>query len=384
MLKIQVIGAFGQHLYLIIAVASFFYTRIVMKKKPTNRREFLKQSSAVAGAAFLMPGYSVGIISKKPSDGEIVGHGDFKYKVDKYWGALEPGNTPVKNCHEMVMDSQKRLIMITDETKNNIIIYDKSGKLVNSWGDSFPSGHGLTLWDAGGEEFLFITDNGGTVVKTTLDGQEVMKMPTPHEIGVYSEDERYVPTETTIGPNGDIYIADGYGSQFILQYDMKGNFIRKFGGRGDGEDQFQTAHGVCIDTRGSGEPTLLCTSRAHNAFKRFTLDGTYLSTIFLPGAFVCRPVIDDDMLYSGVCWSRLKYLNRTDRSGFVTILDKNDQVVSNPGGTAPRYVQGELQLMVQDLPIFFHCHDVCIDDDKNIYVCQWNAEKTYPVKLERV
>ena len=28
--------------------------------------------------------------------------------------------------------------------------------------------------------------------------------------------------------------------------------------------------------------------------------------------------------------------------------------------------------------------DVCIDDDKNIYVCQWNAEKTYPIKLERV
>lgn len=359
-------------------------TRLVMKKHSTSRRTFVKQASAVAGAAFLAPGYSVNIISKQPADGEIVGHGDFKYKVHKYWGSLDAGQTPVKNCHEMVMDSKKRLIMITDETKNNIIIYDKSGKLVNSWGDAFPSGHGLTLWDAGGEEFLFITDNGGTVVKTTLDGQEVMRMPTPHEIGVYTEDQRYVPTETTIGPNGDIYVADGYGSQFILQYDMKGNFIRKFGGRGDGEDQFQTAHGVCIDTRGSGAPTLLCTSRAHNAFKRFTLDGQYLSTIFLPGAFVCRPVIDDDMLYAGVCWSRLKYLNRTDRSGFVTILDKNDRVVSNPGGTAPRYVQGELQLMVQDLPIFFHCHDVCIDDDKNIYVCQWNAEKTYPVKLERI
>ena len=99
---------------------------------------------------------------------------------------------------------------------------------------------------------------------------------------------------------------------------------------------------------------------------------------------MCRPVIDDDRLYAGVCWSRLKYLNQTPRSGFVTILDKDDNVVSNPGGTPPRYVQGELQLMVQDQSIFHHCHDVCIDDDKNIYVCQWNAEKTYPIKLERV
>lgn len=355
-----------------------------MKKAPISRRTFVKQSTAAAGAAFLMPGYTVNIHSKTPADGEIVGHGDFRYRVHKSWGDLDPGKTPVKNCHEMVMDSKKRLIMITDETANNVLIYDKSGKLLDSWGNEFPSGHGMTYWDAGGEEFLFITDNGGAVVKTTLDGREVMRMPSPHDIGVYSEDERYVPTETTIGPNGDIYVADGYGSQYILQYTMDGEFIRKFGGRGDGEDQFQTAHGVCVDARDANNPTLLCTSRAHNAFKRFTLDGKYLSTIFLPGAFVCRPVIDDDMLYAGVCWSRLKYLNRTDRSGFVTILDKEDRVVSNPGGTAPRYVQGQLQLMVQDVPVFFHCHDVCIDDDKNIYVCQWNAEKTYPVKLERI
>ena len=355
-----------------------------MKTNPTNRRTFLKQASGAAGAAFLLPGFSVNIHSKTPADGEIIGHGDFKYRVHKTWGDLDPGTTPVKNCHEMVMDSRKRLIMITDETANNVIIYDKSGKLVDSWGDSFPSGHGMTLWDAGGEEFLFITDNGGVVVKTTLDGREIMRLPTPHEIGEYAEDQRYVPTETTIGPNGDIYIADGYGSQYIHQFTQDGEFIRKFGGSGDGDDQFATAHGVCIDDRDPANPTLLCTSRSHNAFKRFTLDGQYLSTIFLPGAFVCRPVIDDDMLYAGVCWSRLKYLNRTPRSGFVTILDKDDRVVSNPGGTPPRYVQGELQLMVQDQSIFHHCHDVCIDDDKNIYVCQWNAEKTYPIKLERV
>ncbi len=91
-----------------------------------------------------------------------------------------------------------------------------------------------------------------------------------------------------------------------------------------------------------------------------------------------------DNIYAGVCWSRLKYLNQTPNSGFVTILDKKDKVISNPGGTKPVYEKGELQLMVQQEPIFMHCHDVCIDEDHNIYVCQWNANKTYPVKLERV
>jgi hypothetical protein len=59
-------------------------------------------------------------------------------------------------------------------------------------------------------------------------------------------------------------------------------------------------------------------------------------------------------------------------------------VVSNPGGTEPVYEEGVLQKMVQDKPIFKHCHDVCVDDDKNLYIAQWNAGKTYPVKLERV
>jgi DNA-binding beta-propeller fold protein YncE len=42
---------------------------------------------------------------------------------------------------------------------------------------------------------------------------------------------RFVPTETAINPaNGDIYVADGYGSQYIIQYDSKGRYIRHFGG----------------------------------------------------------------------------------------------------------------------------------------------------------
>ena len=70
--------------------------------------------------------------------------------------------------------------------------------------------------------------------------------------------------------------------------------------------------------------------------------------------------------------------------GFVTILDKDNRVVSNPGGTKPRYKNGRLKLMLQDQPVFRNCHDVCVDGDKNLYVCQWNAGGVYPYKLHRV
>jgi len=352
-----------------------------MKKPSHTRRDFLKITAAT-GAAFTLPVFN--IISKPAMGEEIIGHGNFRYRVHKAWGNLDPSTTPVKNCHEMVMDKRGRLIMVTDETKNNIIIYDRSGKLLSTWGNEFPAGHGLTIFDEGGDQVLFISDNGGRVVKTTLDGKILMELPNPVQTGVYDAKMPYKPTETAIAPNGDIYVADGYGSQYIHQFSPRGEFIRKFGGPGEGDENFSTAHGVCIDDRDKNNITLLCTSRAHNSFKRFTLDGKYLTTIFLPGAFVCRAVIDDENIYAGVCWSRLRYLNQTPNSGFVTILDKHDKVISNPGGTKPVYEKGQLQIMVQDKPIFQHCHDVCIDGDKNIYVCQWNANKTYPVKLERV
>ncbi len=349
-----------------------------------SRRDFIKKTT-LASTALSIPSYGFTILKKPEIKPQIIGHGDFKYKVHKEWGNLNPNITPIKNCHEMVLDSKGRLIMITDEIKNNIIIYDKSGKLIKTWGHEYKSGHGLTLFDEGGEDVLFITDpNSGTVIKTTVDGNILMELPNPKDIGTYTEKMRYKPTETAIAPNGDIYVADGYGSDFILQFNKDGEFIRKFGGKGHKDEQLNNAHGVAIDDRDPQNITLLCTSRIHNSFKRFTLDGKYLSTIFLPGAYVCRPVIDGENIYSGVCWSRMKYLERVPNSGFVTILDKNNKVVSNPGGAKPEYKEGELQLMLQNTTIFNHCHDVCIDEDKNVYICQWNANKSYPIKLERV
>lgn len=347
-----------------------------------ERRNFLKQSSILtAGFGIANP---FNIIMGKDKSGPVIGHGDFKYRVNSAWGILGASN-PVKDCHEMVMDKKKRIILLTNETKNNIIIYDRSGKLLDSWGHQFPGGHGLTLHNEGGEEFLYITDIVlEEVYKTTMDGKILLTIKHPKFIGAYGDCDKFKPTETCIGPNGDIYIADGYGSQFILQYNSKGEFIRKFGGDSFGEKFFKQAHGVTLDTRNPNDPVLMCTDRIKTCFKIFSLDGVYRSSIQVPGAYVSRAVFDGEMMYSGVCFSALKNHMLTYNAGFITILDGNNKVVSNPGGTKPTYKHGELLPMVQDQPIFKHCHDVCIDDDKNLFVAQWNAGNTYPYFLERV
>jgi len=308
-----------------------------------NRRTFIKSTALISTGLIAQNSFAFSINKKTVNpDDMIVGHNGFRYKVDKDWAKISPSTTPLINCHEMVQDSQGRLVMIGDDTHNNILVFDKSGKLLESWGSSFPAGHGLTISKENGEDFLLLVDNGfytdlsgasksqpGNVVKTNIKGRIIFSLAQPHAIGVYEEKDTYHPTETAVAPNGDIYVADGYGSDYILHYDSKGRFM--------------------------------------------------------PGMFVCRPVLHGDNIYAGVCWSKDKEGKKNSDTGFLTILDKSNKVLASPGGTAPVYEKGILQQTFQDPSrVFKHGHDVCIDEDDSIYVCQWNASKTPPIKLTRV
>jgi hypothetical protein len=320
--------------------------------------------------------------------GEIVGHGAFRYRVDKLWSQADPAKTPVKDCHEMVQAADGRLFLLTNHKQNNVLIYDVKGALLGTWTLGLSGAHGLTLHsEAEGKEFLYLTDPGaGRVVKATLDGQTVLELPHPSKIGAYKPTELYSPTETAVAPNGDIYVADGYGSQFVLRYDKAGKFISKFGGKSTqpvNPGRFMQAHGIALDTRG-GSPLLVVTERIRNEFNWFTLEGEHVRGVYLPGAYVSRPVIHGKHLYSGVCFgARPDDYRMWQGRGFVTILDEAGKVMSNPGGLPPVYEDGRLKVMLQHKPVFNNCHDVCVDSAADLYVCQWNSGSVYPYKLHR-
>lgn len=90
------------------------------------------------GAAMAVPTILSAKTSSKKADAVILGHNGFRYRVVSGWGVLDAGKNPVNDCHEMVQDAKGRIILLTNETKNNILIYDKSGKLLDSWGHEYP------------------------------------------------------------------------------------------------------------------------------------------------------------------------------------------------------------------------------------------------------
>jgi DNA-binding beta-propeller fold protein YncE len=239
---------------------------------------------------------------------------------------------PVDDCHEMVRLKNGNIVLCTTHTKNNLIQFDPAGKVVSTFGTTYPGSHGLSLSDENGEEFLWLTDTKRRiVVKLDLKGNEVMTLGWPKETGKYSEEKQFCPTETAINPvNGDIYVADGYGSNWLTHYSAKGEVKGCYK-----HDGFNCIHGVAYDARDAANPKLLVTSRAANKLFTLSLTGENLGHIDLPGAWICRPVIRGENVFFAVINSGRKNWG-SDFRGFVMVLDKANQPVSLIGGPAPQ------------------------------------------------
>jgi len=339
----------------------------------STRRAFLKAFSAWAG---------ITVPRARADEAPILGQGNFRYRVVPNWGVLG-AETPVSNCHGLVRDREGRIFLFTDHIKNNVIVYDTNGKLLNKWGSQFPGAHGMTIVTEGAREVLYLTDlKLHKVFKTTLDGEVLNEWGWPKDTGKYAKEDDYRPSWTLHLPNGEFYVLDGYGKDFILHYSADGKFQRIFGGA-EGGIVHWGPHGGMIDTRDAADPKILLAMSDQQSLWWLDRSGKKLSEIKYPGSNP-RMVRPHDGHYFiphlGDDWPA-----KRDCRGYVSVLDKDFKVVSNVGGTAPEYgADGTLQRMKENSGVFIHPHDVLIDSSGSLYVAQFNSKSTYPIKLERV
>ena len=116
-------------------------------------------------------------LQSNKKDDLILGHNNKRYRINTKWSKADAMQYPVKDCHEMIQDKKGRILLLTNETKNNVLIYDRSGKLLSYWGTEYPGAHGLTLFNENGEEVLFICDNAlHQVIKTKEQAALFMKL----------------------------------------------------------------------------------------------------------------------------------------------------------------------------------------------------------------
>jgi hypothetical protein len=338
-----------------------------------TRRQFLGVTAG-AVAAFS--------IARGQSASPVLGQGAFRYRVVPGWGMLGT-DTPVKDCHGIVCDREGHVILLTNHTANNVIVYDRAGRLVHKWGTAFPGAHGLSIVTEGGREVLFITDLvTHRVAKTTLDGTTLDEWRWPATTGKYEKEDQYRPSWTLHLPNGEFFVLDGYGRDYIAHHGADGKFLGMFGGA-EGGIAHWGPHGGMADGRDPENPTLLIAMSDQQYLLRLALDGRKLAQIDLPGGNPRQIRRHDGFFFVAHLadnWPK----DRASR-GFVSVLDDELRVVSNLAGSAPVYDDaGKLQPMRNDGGVFTHPHDLVVDAEGSVYVAQFASGATYPIKLERV
>ena len=343
--------------------------------RTTTRRRFL-------GTGALAP-LILHAQDKSGSRRPVLGSGEHTYEAYHDWGALPP-SIQYGNTHGVVEDSQGRIYVhhtvgASSESSDSMVVFDETGKFVKSWGREFKGGaHGLHIRREGSTEFLYLCDiKRGIVVKATLDGEEVFTLGYPKESDAYKPGAdgklpKYSPTNLAIAPNGDLYVGDGYGSSYVLQYNSKGEYIRTFGGKGKEAGKLDCPHGIIVDTRG-GAPILTVADRANNRIQRFTLGGEHVD--FIAGTNL--PCYFDYFRNGDVVIP--------DLGARVTLMDRNNQVIEHLGDdSASQWKKTRVLSRDHFTPGKFVCpHGACFDHAGNIFVVEW-VEVGRVTKLRRV
>ena len=335
----------------------------------------LTRRSALKAAAVAVPTL-LGAQDKAGMRRPVVGSGEYTFEVHHDWGEL-PAQIRYGNTHGVVEDSQGRIyvhhtVHETSESSDSMVVFDGNGKFIKSWGRDLKGGaHGLHIQEEGGTEFLYLCDiQRSLVIKTTLDGEEVLTIGYPEQSEQYKEKIPYIPTNLAVAPNGDIYIADGYGSSYVIQYNKDGEYIRTFGGLGRAAGQLNQPHGIWMDMRGP-EPILTVADRRNYRLQQFTLDGKHRD--YIPG-----------LRYPCHFDTRGELMLVPELEARVTILDGDNRIVANLGQGPANFREVRLLGRENFVPgQFVAPHGACFDHDGNIFVAEW-VEIGRVTKLRRV
>jgi len=342
------------------------------------RRDFLKTAGAAAATA-ITSNFFVHASDKAGTKPAVVGTGEFTYECHHNWGTL-PAAIQWWDTHGVAVDAAG-LVYITHRSPFNsgmdtAVVFDPTGKYVRSFGKQWNfGGHGVDIRQEGNEEFLYLAitttkppdgsqPRPGLVTKTTLAGEKVWELPVPAESKLYDSPEKYSPTNVAFAPDGGFYVADGYGSNYIHQYDQHAKYVRSFGGTGDQPGEFKTPHGIWLDNRPGRDPQLVIADRANARLQYVSLDGQPVSI----GWNVSFPANFD---------TQGSALLIPDLHARVSIFDQANNVVTHLGYDPQWTVQVLDGFKMRGQPErwengkFIHPHDACFDAQGNIYVVEW-------------
>lgn len=255
----------------------------------------------------------------------------------------------------MAADSADNVYIIDREPNPAIVVLDRSGKLLNSWGqDFFKVPH--SIWISP-EDLAYITDcELHTVTIHSLDGNLLQTLGVPGteaELGKPFNS----PTWAVLGNHNDLYVSDGYGQNYMHRFSQAGELLTTWGGTGSEPGQFDIPHCVRVDRK----DRVLVVDRGNSRVHIFDANGNFLSAWTHLTAANDLFIDANDVVYLAEATKR------------ISIVDLAGNIITQFGDAG----HGPGQIV--DAP-----HGIWIDSHGDIYMCEvpWTPNRI--TKFERV
>ncbi len=290
------------------------------------------------------------------------------------WGLGPDGKSVIGPCHGSVVIDREGSIYTSAHAGG--FVFTPEGKVVRSFlGDRYSDIHDMKMHEEADGEFIYAARNANAegIKFNARTGDIVLKLPFPEASGLKLK--QFNPTAITVAPNGDIFLADGYASDHIFKFDKTGKYLMHFGTKGNGLKEFNTAHGMTLDTRYS-PPRLLICDRNHQPKGRlvhYDFDGNFIAEVVTGLGMPTSTAVQGD------------HVSVPDLHGRLVILDKENTIMAVLGYNADPAKRANYNVPQEQWieGIFSGTHGTYWDKDGNLYVQDWNVSGRI-MKLVRV
>jgi hypothetical protein len=250
------------------------------------------------------------------------------------WLKLPAGRPILGNQHgDIAISAKDEVFVSVQDPAAGLQVFAADGTYLRNVPGAPSDFHGFVIRrDPTGEFIYGATLRGQTIVKMTLDGAIVMTIGSasiPDQFKVRnarSNQLQVLLTGLDVAPNGDIYVTDGYASDFVHRFNKTGKYLASFGGK-QPPYSFNTLHKLAVDTRFQPARLIAC-DRANNRVVHLSLTGEFLGVVASGLRLPAAVAIDGDRAIVG------------ELNGRVSILDKAGAVVEQLGTNTETGVGG--------------------------------------------
>ena len=278
-------------------------------------------------------------------------------------GALTPppGKDTIGNGHgEIRVDSAGNFYVSVDGQKEGgLQVYGVDGKFLRYVPNTPSSLHGFIIRKEDGQDIIYAAVLGQSkVLKLKTDGTVLLEIPK----SAFPADKGDLKlTGLDVAPNGDIYVVDGYGKDWIFVFDKAGTFKTVFGGRGE-PLKLSNTHKLFIDPRFEPARLFLC-DRGNNRIMHLALDGSLIGII-----------CDKDMRRPSSASFHGDYVCIAEIAGRVSVFDKEGKQIAKLGTNDTQGQTNTPNVEPKDWKddVVTSPHGITFDGKGNIFETEWN------------